>query len=153
MVGVDKIDDIRKLGRGGASVASIARGTGVSEPTVGKYLRGPDLSERPPAVGRAPESPLLEPFAGLVDSWLLEDRRRWFKQRHAARRVFDRLTERGFGGSYTTARRYVRRRREELAAELDVREAQGFLPLDWLAGECQVDFGQANFRVRGAARR
>lgn len=27
MIGVDKIDDIRRLGRGGASVASIARGT------------------------------------------------------------------------------------------------------------------------------
>ena len=34
MIGVDKIDDIRKLGRNGATVASIARDTGVSEPTV-----------------------------------------------------------------------------------------------------------------------
>lgn len=50
MIGVDKIDDIRRLGRGGASVASIARDTGVSEPTVRKYLREPDLSERPPDV-------------------------------------------------------------------------------------------------------
>lgn len=33
MIGVDKIDDIRRLGRSGASVASIARDTGVSEPT------------------------------------------------------------------------------------------------------------------------
>ena len=33
-MGVDKIDDIRRLGRSGASVASIARDTGVSEPTV-----------------------------------------------------------------------------------------------------------------------
>ena len=84
MIGVDKIDDIRRLGRGGASVASIARDTGVSEPTVRKYLRETDLSERPPAVGRAPESPLPEPFAALVDSRLLEDRRCWHKQRHTA---------------------------------------------------------------------
>ena len=91
MIGVDKIDDIRKLGRNGATVASIARDTGVSEPTVRKYLREPDLSEGPPAVGRAPESPLLEPFAELIDSWLLEDRRCWFKQRHTAKRVYDRL--------------------------------------------------------------
>ncbi len=125
MIGVDRIDDARRLGRSGASVASIARDTGVSEPTVRKYLREPDLSERPPVVGRAPGSPLLEPFAGLVDSWLLEDRRCWFKRRHTARRVFDRLTERGFGGSYATVRRYVRRRGGELAAELDAREAQG----------------------------
>ena len=154
MIGVDKIDDIRRLGRGGASVASIARDTGVSEPTVRKYLREPGLSERPPAVGRAPESPSLEPFAELVDSWLLEDRRRWFKRRHTARRVYDRLVEeQGFDGSYTTVQRYVKRRREELAAELDAREARGFLLLDWLPGECQVDFGQADFRVRGVVQR
>ena len=154
MIGVDKIDDIRRLGRGGASVASISRDTGVSEPTVRKCLRETDPSERPPAVGRVPESPLLEPFAELVDSWLLEDRRCWHKQRHTARRVFDRLVaEKGFEGSYSTVRRYVRRRREELAAELDAREAQGFLLLDWLPGECQVDFGRADFRVRGVITR
>ena len=154
MIGVDKIDDIRRLGRSGATVASIARDTGVSEPTVRKYLREPDLSERPPAVGRAPESPLLEPFAETIDSWLLEDRRCWSKQRHTARKVYDRLVgERGFAGSCTTVQRYVKRRREELAAELDAREAQGFLLLDWLPGECQVDFGQADFRVRGVVTR
>ena len=99
-----------------ASVASISRDTGVSEPTVRKYLRESDLSERPPAVGRALESPLLEPFAELIDSWLLEDRRCWFKQRHTAKRVYDRLVgEKGFEGSYTTVQRYVKCRREELA--------------------------------------
>ena len=71
MIGVDKIDDIRKLGRGGASIASTARDAGVSEPTVRKRLRGPDLSERPPAVGRVPEPPLPGPLAGLVDSLLM----------------------------------------------------------------------------------
>lgn len=154
MIGVDKIDDIRRLGRSGASVASISRDTGVSEPTVRKYLRETDLSEKPPAVGGEPESPLLEPFAPLIDSWLLEDRRCWFKQRHTAKRVYDRLvSEHGFGGSHATVQRYVRRRREELAAEADAREAQGFLLLDWLPGECQVDFGQADFRVRGVVQR
>lgn len=154
MIGVDKIDDIRRLGRSGASVASIARDTGVSEPTVRRYLREPDLSERPPAVGRAPESPLLEPFAETIDSWLREDRRCWHKQRHTARKVFDRLVaEEGFRGSYSTVQRYVRRGRGELAAELDAREAQGFLLPGWLPGECQVDFGQADFRVRGVVTR
>ena len=154
MIGVDKIDDIRRLGRNGASVASISRDTGVSEPTVRKYLREQDLSERPPEIGGAPGSPLLEPFEALIDSWLLEDRRCWRKQRHTAKRVYDRLVaEEGFEGSYSTVQRYVRRRREELAAGLDAREAQGFLLLDWLPGECQVDFGQADFRVRGVVTR
>lgn len=59
MIGVDKIDDIRRLGRGGASVASIARDTGVSEPTVRKYLREPDLSERPPDVADVADVAIL----------------------------------------------------------------------------------------------
>ncbi|MBM6907161.1 hypothetical protein [Collinsella intestinalis] len=76
---MDKIDDIGKMGRSGASVASIARCTGVSEPTVRKHLGQTGLSEKPPAVGKAPESPLLKPCADLIDSWLAEDRRCWFK--------------------------------------------------------------------------
>lgn len=40
-------DDIRRLGRNGASIALIVRGAGVSEPTVRKYLRKPGLSDRP----------------------------------------------------------------------------------------------------------
>lgn len=152
MIGVDKIDDIRRLGRAGATVASIARATGVSEPTVRKYLKGGGPLGAAPGAGGAPGSPTLEPYAALIDSWLAGDRRCCHKQRHTARRVYDRLVdEEGYGGSYSTARRYVRRRRAELAAERDAREAQGFLLLDWAPGECQVDFGQADFRVGGAS--
>lgn len=43
--------------------------------------------------------------------------------------------------------------RGALAAELDAREAQGFLLPGWLPGECRVDFGQADFRVRGVVTR
>ena len=48
MIGVDKIEDIRKRARGGESIASIARAVGASEPTVGKYARMEDLSPEPP---------------------------------------------------------------------------------------------------------
>ena len=93
MIGVDKIDDIRRLGRNGASVASISRDTGVSEPTVRKYLREQDLSERPPEIGGAPGSPLLEPFEALIDSWLLEDRRCWRKLmwQHLLEQIYERI--------------------------------------------------------------
>lgn len=52
MIGVDKIDDIRRLGRAGATVASIARATGVSEPTVRKYLKGGGPLGAAPGAGR-----------------------------------------------------------------------------------------------------
>ena len=151
---MNKIEDIRRGGRLGMRAAEIARRTGVSEPTVRKYLRAEDLSPAPPAVGRTGGSPSMGPHAARVDAWLEEDLRVWRKQRHTAKRVFERLRdEEGFEGSYSTVRRYVARRRREMAEARDAREAQGFLLLAWLPGECQVDFGQADFRVRGVARR
>ena len=45
----------------------------------------------------------LDPYKPVIDSWLLQDRKRRVKQRHTAKRVFDRLTaECGYDGSYTT---------------------------------------------------
>jgi transposase len=153
MIGVDKVEDIRKMGRRGATVAEISRETGVSEPTVRKYLRAGDLSPEPPRA-REPRSGLLGPYEATIDGWLEGDRRNWRKQRHTAARVYARLRdEEGYEGSYSTVQRYVKRRREEMAAEADAREAQGYLLLDWDPGECQVDFGEADFRVRGVTRR
>lgn len=99
-VGVHRIEDIGRLGSAGASVAPAARNTGVPGPTAGKRLREGDLSERPPEVGRSPRSPILEPCAEAIDSWLAEDGRRRRRRRHAARRVCDGLVEEaGLGGA------------------------------------------------------
>lgn len=139
--------------RRGCSVADIARATGVSEPTVRKYRNMDDLSPKPPKRA-ARESELLTPYAPTINRWLADDAKHWRKQRHTAVRVFVRLRdEMGYEGSYSTVQRYVRARREEMAREADQRDAQGYLQLEWLAGECQVDFGQADFRVRGVLRR
>ncbi len=61
--------------------------------------------------------------------------------------------EEGHAGSRSTVQRYARRRREEMARERDRRDAEGFLTLRWLPGEVQVDFGEADFRVRGVVTR
>ena len=153
MIGVDKTEDIRKRGRRLEGVASIARNVGVSEPTVRKYLRAEDLSPGAPARDE-PGSPTIEPYAAAVDAWLDDDCRNWRKQRHTAVRVYVRLREElGCAGSHSAVQRYVKRRREEMAAERDARDAQGYLELDWLPGECEVDFGEADFRVRGVLTR
>lgn len=53
MTSVDEIDGISTPERNGASVASIAQDTGVSESTARKCLEEPDLSKRPQrSVGR-----------------------------------------------------------------------------------------------------
>lgn len=88
MIGMDKMEDIRRRGRRGQSVASIARGTGVSEPTVRKYLRMGDLSPGMPKEGPS-ESELLAPYAREIDAWLDSDMRNWHKQRAEDRPVRD----------------------------------------------------------------
>ena len=154
MIGVDRIEDIRRRGRRGETVAGIAAATGVSEPTVRKYLGEVDLSPKPPRTARRGASPTMAPYAATVERWLREDLRVWRKQRHTARRVYDRLVdEEGFGGSYETVKVFVRGLKAEIARERGEREAQGYLLLDWLPGECQVDFGQADLRVRGVTQR
>lgn len=153
MIGVDKIEDIRKRARGGEPIAPIVRAVGASEPTVRKYARMKDLSPEPPR-RREPESEVLAPYEGTVDSWLDDDCRNWREQRHTATRVYVMLRdEEGYTGSHSTVQRYVKRRREEMARERDRRDAEGFLTLRWLPGEVQVDFGEADFRVRGVVTR
>lgn len=48
-------------------------------------------------------------FERVIDAWLQADRRMPRKQRHTAKRVFDRLVaEYGFDGSYSGVRRYAK---------------------------------------------
>ena len=153
MIGVDKIEDIRRRARRGEPIAAIARAVGVSEPTARKYARMDDLSPEPPR-RRKPESEVLAPYEGTIDSWLDDDCRNWRKQRHTAMRVYVRLRdELGYDGSYSTVQRYVKQRREEMARKRDRRDAEGFLQLSWLPGEIQAGIGEADFRVRGVVTR
>lgn len=56
----------------------------------------------------------LDPFKPVIDALLAEDRRRRPKQRHTARRVFDRLVaECGYDGDYTIVQKYVKERKAE----------------------------------------
>ena len=153
MISVDTMEDIRKRARGGESIASIARAVGALEPTVRKYARMEDLSPEPPR-RREHESGVRAPYEEAIDSRLDDDCGNWRKQRHTATRVYVRLRdEEGYAGSCSTVQRYVKRRREEMARERDRRDAEGFLTPRWLPGEVHVDFGEADFRVRGVVAR
>lgn len=64
------------------------------------------------------------------------------KQHRTARRIYDRLVaERGYAGSCSAARRFVRGLRLARVAPC----GGVFLELEWAPGICQVDFG--NFRT------
>ena len=77
--------------RNGESVASIARKTHVSEPTVRKYLAKEDLSAVPSV--RKPRASVIDPYLPVIEQWLAEDRANWRKQRHTATRIWERLRD------------------------------------------------------------
>ena len=84
----------------------------------------------------SPRRPKLEPYTGVIDRILEEDQRVVRKQRHTAKRIFERLRdEYGFGGGYTTVKDYVREHRR--------RTREMFVPLFHPPGHAQCDFSEA----------
>ena len=64
------------------------------------------------------------------------------KQRHTAKRIYERLrAEHGFYGKYTIVKDYVRERRR--------RTQEMYVPLSHPAGDAQCDFGQAKAVIDG----
>ncbi len=140
-VPLDTVNDIRSMDAAGRSRSEIARMLHVSRNTVAKYADMEDMSPAAP-MPRRRGRPALEGneewVAGVLEADLGAPR----KQRHTARRIYDRLVaERGYGGSYSTVQRFVRELRLARAAA----GGEGYLELEWAPGTCQVDFG--NFRA------
>jgi len=91
----------------GLSGRQIARDFGISRDSVAKMLA---YSEPPGYRRTAPiKRPKLDPYVPQIDEWLEEDKARPRKQRHTAKRIFERLcSESGFDGGYTIVKDYVR---------------------------------------------
>ena len=124
----------------GRSRRAVARELGISRKTIQKMLQysAPPGYQRQQAVRR----PKLGPWLGVIDAILKEDKTRPVKQRHTAKRIFERLKEEhGFSGGYTIVKDYVR------GEELRGREM--FVPLVHPPGEAQVDFGEALVVIAG----
>jgi hypothetical protein len=92
-------------------------------------------------------APKLGPYRALIDSWLIADQEAPRKQRHTARRIWQRLVgEHGADVAERTAREYVAQRRRELG--LTVGEV--FVPLCHEPGaEAEVDWGEAIVSIAG----
>lgn len=105
---LDMRNDIRSMDADGVPRAEIARVLGVSRNTVAKYADMGDMS--PAAPVPAPRARrALAGHEAWGESLLEADLGAPRKQRHTARRVYDRLvSERGYAGSYSTVRRFVR---------------------------------------------
>jgi transposase len=102
-----------------------------------QYAVPPGYQRQQPA-----RRPKLGPWLGVIDAMLNDDKRRPPKQRHTAKRIFDRLRdEHGFTGGYTIVKDYVRG--EQL------RSREMFIPLTHAPGEAQADFGEALVVIAG----
>jgi transposase len=128
------------------SIRELAERHGVHRRTVRQAL----ASAVPPPRKTYPPRPrpAIDPWATVIDGWLLEDQDAPRKQRHTARRVWQRLVaEHGASVSEVTVSRYVARRRVELG--LVHREVS--IPQTHLAGaEGEVDFGEFYATIAGA---
>jgi transposase len=126
------------------SIRELAKRHGVHRRAVRQALE----AAIPPAK-RAPEvrpAPKLGPYRQVIDEILIADKEAPRKQRHTARRIWQRLVEEhGAVVSERQVSRYVHDKRRELG---DVGEV--FVPLISDAGiEAEVDWGEATVVLRG----
>jgi len=121
----------------------ILRETGMHWRTLRKILHH---SEPPGYRQSAPRArKKLGAYEGRIEQILKEDQGMPRKQRHTAKRIWERLRSEGFTGGYTIVKDAVR--------ELTQRTQEVFVPLVHRPGEAQVDFGEAAVNVNGKLRK
>lgn len=128
----------------GISERAAAERFGINARTVSKMLK----FSVPPGYVRTkpPFRPKLDAFCGVIDAILAADKDRPKKQRHTAKRVFERLRdEHGFTGRITIVKDYVTGWRQ--------RSQEMFVPLVHPPGHAQVDFGEALGVIGGVERK
>lgn len=132
----------------GLSTRALARRHRVGRKTVRLAL----ANAAPPAPkARVRSAPRLDPFKDAIDGMLRSDLDAPRKQRHTARRIFDRLADEHGAQtlSYSTVRNYVRNRRAQIEAEAG-RPLEAFVPQEHAAGaHAEVDFGEVWVILRG----
>ena len=128
----------------GMSAREAARVFGLHRDTVRKMLKysvPPGYRRERPA-GR----PKLDPYKGVIDQILEIDQGLPKKQRHTAKRIYERLRdEHGFPGKHTIVKDYVRERSR--------RTREMFVPLSHPPGHAQCDFGEAWVVIGGVERK
>lgn len=122
----------------GLSLREISRRTKRSFQTVQKYAYQEDWSQDKLPNLDENGYPALKEYIPSIDEWMEADRKAPRKQRHTAMRIYHRLVdEKGYGGSYSSVRRYVNKKKYVLKLA-----TEGCLPLAQPKGHGQVDFGE-----------
>ena len=133
---VKLFEEIRREHRDGVSIRGLADSHGVHRRTVRQAIE-----DAVPPLRKMPErdAPVLGPWKDTIRCWLVDDLEVPRKQRHTARRVWERLVaEHGAQVGESTVRRYVARVKAELVKTPQVAVPQTHL----LGAEAEVDFGE-----------
>lgn len=136
------------------SIRALADKYGVHRRTVREAVESPIP---PPRKNPSRPAPVLDGVRGLIDGMLREDVAAPRKQRHTAKRIFQRLRdEHDARVSYSYVAKYVHRRAGQIAAEAAAGAAAragvvaGFVPQQHLPGaEAEVDFADLWVRLAG----
>ena len=129
-----------EVSREESSKREILRRERIGWETLKKIL---EYSEPPGYRLKEPRSkPKIGPYLERIDQIIEEDKALPKKQRHTAKRNYDRFREMAYEGTYTQVKEAVR--------ELIRVKREVFMPLILQLGEAQVDFGYALAKVSGA---
>jgi transposase len=127
----------------GVSKEQILRETGMHWTTLEKILRH---SVPPGYRMRKPRpKPKIGPYLERISQILESDKSFPKKQRHTAKRIYERLRTEGYRGGYTVVKDVLR--------ELKQRSREVYVPLVHRPGEAQVDFAFALAKLGGQLRK
>src|SRR5271157_5517365 len=130
-----------EVSRGEKSKREVLRDEGIGWATLKKIL---EYSEPPGyRLGEARPKPKIGPYLERIAQIIEEDKSLPKKQRHTAKRIYERIREMGYEGKYTQVKDAVR--------ELVRLKQEVFMPLIHRPGEGQVDFGHALVRISRAS--
>ncbi len=146
MIKMDMYEYIRfahcKLGK---SINSIHRETKKARETIRKAIKGMEPKYR---LTKPRNKRVMGPYMETIAKWLEEDKKVPVKQRHTARKIYQRLVEEhNFKGAERTVRHTVR----EIKEELGIINNETFIPSDpekRHGGE--VDWGEAYIDIQGS---
>ena len=146
IIEVDIYSAIRTRFSDGESMRSIAKSLGISRQTVKKYCEGSTHPEVRKAYQREACVLTNDVNAFILSCFKEDEDEKLKKQKHTAKRIYDRLVEeKAFTGSYSSIRIAVR----SLKAERTV-PPQSSVPLSYTPGEAvQIDWGEATIYLDG----
>jgi len=129
--------------RGETSKREILRREGIHWKTLQKIL---SYSEPPGYQLKTDRAkPKIGPYLERIEEIIQNDKAIQKKQRHTAKRIYERIREEGYQGKYTQVKEAVR--------EIKRIKREVYMPLVHRPGEAQVDFGYALAKVAGILRK